>query len=209
MCYDNQADANRYLAGSVVYWDGQPIYVGEVNTDHHSGDLIVTAYKMPYNGMDEIRVPLDDPRFNPFKFKTGYVNTDGGEAVFLRRIPARIQLQGLCNNNTVVQTRDGGRGGTNFRNLIRDKGLANTLRGIYPTLTEVKETLAQEPHRMSMAFSRDLAVVRHPQFKNLFFLSYRNEDISFSQDCEFTLAEEFSYLTEICEPKGCLKRAVA
>ena len=208
MCYDNQADANRYLAGSVVYWDGQPIYVGEVYTDYETGVLMVQAFKMPYDGQDQVKVPLHDPRFNPFKFKTGYVNTRDGEAVYLRRVPARIQLQGLCNNNTVVTSRDGGRG-YQIRSLLRDPGLTDTLKGVYPTLEEVKDKLARDVRVTSMAFSRDLAVVRHPQFKNLFFLSYRNEDISFSQDCEFTLAEEFSYLTQICEPKGCLKKAVA
>ena len=141
------------------------------------------------------------------KFKLGYVNCDDKQARFVSRKPARIQTQGLCAANlTIKEDYDElGRGWT-FRNLIRESGGFDMMMGRYPTLDEAKMRLCADKTVKSVAFDRDFAVVRHTTLSNLFFLVYKGSQVSFSGDFEFSLPEEFQFLTEVCTPKGCLKK---
>lgn len=207
--YDNHQDANRYLANTVCYWDGVPIYVAECRAGRNDRNIIEAyAYKLPYGFHDGEYFNIGDERFNAFKYKLGYINTGNG-VVYMARRPARIQSQGLCANNVNIRGMSVGAGGARYRDdfndLVRGDGFKDMLLGKYPSMAEARKILLEKPNIRAVAFSREFAIKRHPQFKNLFFLSYKGEDISYSETSEFSLPEEYKYLKEISTQKGCLK----
>lgn len=204
--YDNAQDANRYLSNTVCYWAGEPVYVAECRASRNDRNAIEAyVYKLPYGFSEGFYCNIGDERFNAFKFRLGYINHNNN-VVYMSRRPARIQSQGLCSNNVNIRGSLNGRHRDDFNDLVRSKGLTDMLMGKYPTLDEARKTLLEKSDVRAVAFSREFAIKRHPQFKNLFFLSYKGEDVSYSDTAEFSLPEEYKYLNEISSQKGCLKR---
>jgi hypothetical protein len=205
--YDNAPDANRYLANTICYWRGEPVMVSGVDAGYQA-----IGYKLPYprgRNPEVIRFDVRDEAFNATDYRLGYINTAEAGAIFATRRPARIQSQGLCGANMSFKQRVGRdvRPRDILRDLVYDAGLRDMLMGRYPTVEEARQKLRDNPNIMSVAFDRLFAIRRHEQFNNLFFLEYRGNDVAHSQEVQFVLPDEFTYLTESCQPKGCLKAA--
>lgn len=209
--YDNAGDANRYLSGTVAYWDGDPVYIFEVtNRQNDAGRRIIMAYvcKIPMGGQLEFWIDINDAKFNCMKYQLGYCNSKEYGAIYVSRRPARIQSQGICGANLSAKgLADGLRGRDIFGHLTRDPGFVDMLTGKYPTADEARKMLEANPKIKAVAFSPTLCFKRHPRFSNLLFLGYKGDDVAYSDSGEFTLPEEYHYLRETCQPKGCLKAA--
>ena len=212
--YDNVNDASRYLGNTICYWDGEPFYVDGVVSDvTPEGRLYFKAIgrSIPWGprGDNDITCDIADARFNAFKYTLGYYNSKNGRADFVTRRPSRIQSQGITASNLSVnrngQVRQANR--DDLRSWLSDKGFRDMLRGEYPTIEEVRAKMQEDKTIKSMAFDRFMALRRHENFTNLFYLAYKGEDVSWSDDGAFVLPNEFTYLTESCQPKGCLKAA--
>lgn len=203
--YDNLNDASRYLSSTVCYWDGVPVYVSDMRrSENNREEFDAYCYELPYNGARADWRNISDPRFNAFKFQMGYMNI-GDSIRYMSRRPARIQSQGLCGNNTSIIGGNGMNGRGEFTEVIRHQGFKDMLMGVYPTIEEARQKLMENPRLRGMAFSREFAIKRHRAFNNLFFLSYKGEDISYSDTAEFSLSDDFSHLKEITIKKGALR----
>lgn len=202
--YDRADDANTYLRHTVCYWNGEPIYIERVG-----GDFQMSYYVLPITSNSELQYnDVRDPRFNCKQYQLGYMNSvKMGQSFHVTRRPARQVQQGLCDNNTsFTGALDPYADRFMMGQALRDPGFTNMLMGIYPSMAEVRERLADNKVK-SIAVSPQLAVKRHPQFTNLHFLEYKGREISFSETLEFDLPDEFKYLREICAPTGVLKAA--
>lgn len=206
--YDNIQDAARYLNGSICYWNGQPFLVDEMSHDPDGG-IIANGRTLPLNRADIVRAPIKDAGFNAFKYQLGYCNRRNGQADYITRRPARIQSQGLVSSNLAVNNGTGTRFSNrdDLRSWANDEGFVAMLRGEYPTMEEVRLKMIEDKSIKAMAFDKHICLRRHDNFSNLFYLSYKGEDISWSADGAFVLPDEYNYLTESCQPKGCLKAA--
>lgn len=204
MVYDNAADANSYLRGTVCYWGDAPIYVDRVTPD-----FLAHYYVLPLTGNAEmVTGDIRDRMFNCQQYRLGYMNSvTRTQSFHVSRRPARQLQQGLCDNNMIFRGNlDRFDDGYGMGRAIRDQGFVDMLRGTYPTVEEVRAQLVDKKVQ-SVAVSPQLAVKRHPQFSNLHFLEYKGREISFSETLEFALPDEFKYLREICAPTGVLKAA--
>lgn len=203
--FDNARDANQYLAATVCYYDGHPVYIEAVGADFNA-----SAYRLPYTGASKrINFDVRSPQFNCREFKLGYMNSEQtGKAIFVSRRPARGMAQGLSDTNLAF-TVDGvigarGRGAMALNAAIRDQGFADMLLGLYPDRATAEKSFKD---RQAVAVSPWLAIKKHGTLTNLRFLEYRGREISYSETFEFDLPEEFQYLREICRPVGCLRNA--
>jgi len=202
--FDRADDANSYLRATVCYWGNDPIYVERVTPD-----FFAHFYVLPLNGSSQIQTgDVRDARFNCQQYRLGYMNYGKtGNSYHVSRRPARQMQQGLSDNNlTIAGARDAYGDMLGLAKAIRDQGFVDMLKGVYPTMEEVRAKLLDKRTK-SVAVSPQLAVKRHPQFNNLHFLEYKGREISFSETLEFALPDEFKYLREICAPTGVLKAA--
>jgi len=207
--YDNQNDAMRYLGGTVCYWQGEPFYVDEIGLAPDGQGFQAIGRYLPLNLDRPARAPIADPGFNAFRYQLGYCNQGNGRASYITRRPARIQSQGIVapnlavnrGNGTMIANRE------DMRQWVNDPGFVSMLKGEYPTLEEARKKLMEDKGVKSVAFDKHICLRRHDSFSNLFYLSYKGEDVSWSDDGAFVLPDEFTYLTESCQPKGCLKAA--
>lgn len=211
--YDNANDAYRYLQGTVVYWNGTPVYVSDVQTIDRVIKALVRPIPIRGGRGDEEWVSIDDPNFNCMKYNLGYVNLVNGTVAYVTRRPARAQAQGLASQNVSVQYSHGidqrhwGRADI-WADLVRNQpGLGECLMGKYPSLDEARAKLMADKTVKAVAFDRYFAIKRHSEFSNLFFLNYKGEDISWSDSSEFSLPDGYKHLMEMCNEKGCLKAA--
>lgn len=211
MMYDNANDANRYLAGTIAYWDNEPVYVSSVERRRSPEGpyaLMALVTNLPIKLGGEFYINISDPRFNCMKYQLGYCNTREHGAVYITRRPARIQSQGICGANLSVRGHVGGiRDRDLFPTLIRDAGFVSMLKGEYPSVDEARKLLHENRNLNSVAFEKNLGFKRHKRFSNLLFLIYKGDDVAYSDSGEFTLPEEFRYLYEVCQSKGCIKAA--
>ena len=213
--YDNARDTRAYLEGSCIIYNGTMHYVAGVRGDQPR--IRLTLYPVPFDWTGArlpviAEVDLNDPGLNVFKIKLGYVNTARYGAVYISRKPSRITTQGLCasnlnfRSNSQMLRNDAQR--TILAYIVDDLGLNVLCTGAYPTFDEAMDQLERNPQIQSVAFDRDLAVCRHTSFKNLFFLSYKGEDVAFTSNGEFALPSEFKYLNDVCSLKtNRIKRA--
>jgi len=206
--YDNINDAARYLNGTICYWKGEPFYVDEMANDVEGG-LEAIGRTLPLQRGNAVRANIASPDFNAFKYQLGYCNRANGKAAYITRRPARIQSQGLVPSNLAVNFGDGTRFASrdDLRNWVSDPGFVDMLKGVYPTMEEARAKMMADKTIKSVAFDKHICLRRHESFTNLFYLSYKGEDISWSDDGAFALPDEYKYLTESCQPKGCLKVA--
>jgi hypothetical protein len=202
--FDNARDANQYLANTVCYWDGTPVYIERVRDD-----FMASGYKLPLTNTTEREAfNVLAPEFNCRNYNLGYMNsTKLGRAVFVSRRPVRGVSQGICDNNLQFSVNGApARHIMGINTAMRDRGFTAMLQRRYPTR---EEALAQfsKPNVPSVAVSPWVAIKKHDTLTNLRFLEYRGREISFSETHEFVLPTEFEYLREICGPTGVLRAA--
>lgn len=207
--YDNLQDAARYLNGTICYWQGEPFYVDEISLAADGRAFQAVGRSLPLNVGNHVSANIADPGFNAFKYQLGYCNQRKGQAIYITRRPARIQSQGLISANLAVNPGSGTRFASrdDMRNWVNDAGFVSMLKGEYPTMEEARAKMMADKDLKSIAFDKHICLRRHDSFSNLFYLSYKGEDISWSEDGAFVLPDEYTYLTESCQPKGCLKAA--
>ena len=140
--YQNVADAEQHLRGTVVMFDGMPAYVHSV-TALGNGRFLANLGHLPRIN-NTFEVDLFDARLDPKGIRLGYVNcTKYGEALFCSRIPARQYHQGLHQNNVnVARSHLTDARVTSFPYMLSDPGFADALRNIYPTFNEALNLLS-------------------------------------------------------------------
>jgi hypothetical protein len=196
--FDNAADADRFLSGTICYYDNVPIYIDRV-----ASNMRVRARSLPLNHNDydglqgRLEFELEDPLFNYTQFNLGYVNGTT-EAQFIMRIPLRGNSQGLCSQN--VRTVDGAR--LDFVSYMYHDGFKLMMRGEYPTFNEAVRQLSVSEQMRGRAFSRNLAVRRHPEINRLIHICYKGRDIGWGDGDRFTIGDEYAHLFEIIEASG-------
>lgn len=196
--YDNVRDARQSLQGSVCLYKGQPFSVHTVSSGGARGLSAIGILYKKDGSHEELVVKIDDPELNFMNFKLGYVNYDN-TSVYLKRVPVRTVAQGLSDQNVVSDYP-----GMGFGYLFARKGgKMEVFSGEYPTFEQAVETLVNNRETSSIAFSRYLALNRHPRFLSLFFLEYKGKEVAYSSNgLEFSLPSEFNHLQQIMHKYG-------
>lgn len=190
----SSADANRYLSQSLVMYDNEPVWVLESSEDM-TFSIYSTSSKTKQ--VKQINYLDNKNKFNFTPVPLGFVNRyeEGEDAVVLERIPLRRWKIGLSASNIVVTSPLQDEQGT-MPSLIYSPFLANTIKGIFPS---VKEILSELKHKdILIAFSRNFAVMSgsgdlYYKYK---ILGVRKPIGTIDQEGNFNLDEDVIYLKE-------------
>lgn len=141
-------------------------------------------------------VPLEDPDIDIKTFKVGMVNTQKGNAYYIKRLPARGNYrQGLNARNMAAFScsRAHKAAPQGYNSLLTAPYLNQCIKNQYPVFEKARKNLVSD---RSIAFNRDMAIAMDSL--GLLFLQYKEYRVAWSDDNgdSFTLAASFAFLTE-------------
>jgi hypothetical protein len=200
--YENLEEASFRLNGTVVLYDGNPVYVATLE-NHKDGIVRVNIMDLPLdpNTMTSpsTRKMINSPKFNKFRpFEVGNMNylSQNGNLIPLRveRIPARTRMQGANSTNmriSMVDPRLAAGAAFNWNNLICNEGFVEMVKNIYPTLPEFFES--ETP---ACCLSRDLTV-NTVERSGVCYVFYKMESIGIlNTNGSLFLFPKYNYLKE-------------
>lgn len=186
--YENVGDAQMRLQGSVVLYDGEPVYIREVTqvgAGDPKGDVFrVYAEPLPLtsrerNREDEFRKFISSKKFDMAPFPMGFMNWNG-DAVYIHRRARRQQRQGFSEGtfgaDFVSQNPNGT--GINFGTCVKSKEFVDCIKGKYPSVSDATKIIMNDKAR-SVAFSRTFALVRDLELVDLIYLYHKQEKVGF------------------------------
>lgn len=197
--YDGDGDGQQRLAGTVVLFDGDPIYIYGVQNRLIQYSPVLTMN----NNRNPSHVPLNDPRINALNIPLGYVNTLYKEAVYLRRRPIRHGYQGireqalLINPFGSLKARTAlGQNRYTWGPLMRDPGFTDMCHNKYPTYDAAMKLMEEDKDLFSVAFHRRLSLNRtKPGFP--IYIYYRGNQVAWSDNGKLQLPPQLSHYREL------------
>jgi hypothetical protein len=199
--YDMVDQADMRLRNTVILVHDKPV---EVLSCKKAGKSVMLqfTYLPKRTVVDEIDVT--DEAVNMRDLKLGYVNFDN-EALYLTRIPARQQQQGLSGRNISIPNYSAdnpafkrGHIAADFERLKASASFADALTNVYPTFQEAIVMLDQADERVSVAFSRVFALKKDKELE-FFELHYKAQRIAWGDPNNFNLPSSSRFLSEILD----------
>ena len=213
--YQNLEEVNFRLVDTVVLYDDDPAYIHRAS-EHRDGTIRLHISILPNqigvrrdrdeddvddeDEMDEpntVRKLITSPKFKMFRpFKMGFMNDFSLDpnAKYTTRLPARRSKQGLFGESFAsTSLKDDPRGvpKENFRTVIGRVPFAEMVKGQYPELIEVLDTLHEDT---SIAVDREFAIKRDRL--GLDYLYFKTDKVGLVRRGEVLLGNRFGYLRE-------------
>jgi len=201
--------ARERLAGTVVLYDNQPVYINDIENGNNFDDGIPRAnITICADGSGKTsRKRLDSPKFNKFRSlpELGWINSAKYGAILMSRKATRSRLHGLNGNNVNTTFFYGmpeytaGRFERGWDHTYDTKSFVDLCNNIYPTLESV---LLNAQENSALGFSRKFAVYRDTL--GLRWLYRESERIGiFTNANSLNLLEKFKFYREeiMSEPK--------
>lgn len=199
LMYDSADEANNRLAGTIVSYDGEPVYIRDAQ-NHADGCIRLSMIPHPFNG-SATRKRIDSPAFNKFRpIPLGFCNffTPGGNrhVTWCERTSPRSRRQGLCSDNVrMITLSPGGSGGMRGIRLEGAFSGSDAFRemvtGQYPSFDLVLRTLVPDS---SIAVSREFALRRGKM--NLVTLHHKLEEVGVVFRGQLFLSNDHQFLME-------------
>jgi hypothetical protein len=159
--------ARERLSGTVVLYDGQPVYINDIENGDNFEDGIPRANISMCGQVDgkTFRKRLDSPKFNKFRSlpELGWINSTKYGAILLQRRATRSRLHGLSGNNVYASFFLGmpeytiGRFERGWEAVWNTKSFIDQCNNEYPSLASI---LLNIEEASGLAFSRKFAVYR-------------------------------------------------
>lgn len=214
--YENLEEAQRRLTGTVVLYDGEPVYIAQVSNVREDNTFRLWCQKLPNEDLNlgigdlpegerpvnSFRKKINSPRFNKFRpFEMGYINLfqtrAGGKLffpVYLTRTPARRGKQGFNEGSYNCRDNRGGDRRPSFVDIIFSEAFVEMIKGDYPSYREVVARV-QDVEEGGIAVDRAFCVCKDRE-SGIVFLDYRSETVGIARADEILLSDKFSFLRE-------------
>lgn len=222
MKYESLEEVKHRLAGTVVLYNKEPVYLRDVCSENEDGKYgeFVVLFKLP--GMKEhFFVDKDDARLEYKRIRLGYVN-GRYTALYIVRTPARRFKQGLTKDNIFIFTpKDSLKNGdedlgaldysdishltitppqssVSWDKLYRTKAFYNMIMGEYPSVAECLEKLKENKKVLSQAFTKCFAISKNSL--ELTTLLYKGDVVGYSEYKDrFKIPKDKFWLREVLE----------
>lgn len=199
--YENAAEAEHRLYGTVIMYDGKPVYCAGVQGVGANGALLKLNYLPLQKGGralgDDATIDMSAPGLQVRELRFGYMNSPKN-AYYIVRNPNRHFKQGVTQNSLYSEPVEGDEGRAaymTFGAMLQEPGFVDMMRGVYPTPEQAIDKLLSTRDIKAVAFTRDLCIRR--DFGDLISLMFKNDKVAWSEDGRrFKLAEDFKYLKE-------------
>lgn len=190
--WDNYEDARMRCSGSVVRYEGKPIYIHEVTGDLHIKFTSLLSQRQK-------TVKLDDPKIDWKPVPAGFVNT-GGTMAYVCRRPVRKWKQGLHRDNIHVVEGDR-RHRLRYADLLRSREFGRCAMRDYPKFDNAMEAVAAgkdaKSKVLARAFSPEFGLTRTEL--GLVWLVYRGDRVGWYEKGHLRLGEGKEYLIQSYE----------
>jgi len=198
--YETAEEIRARLEGSVVMYDGSPVYIAKV--DDAIDDIArVWISDLPYvGGAKTTRKFLSSKKFDLAPFKMGYFNYEG-RAIFASRAPIRQYKQGLTSGTLTLQNTQGkgGEVGVSFARAIANQGFVDMIHNKYPDFKTAGDLLGDK-NTSSVAVSRTFAFVIDNDIDALLLMhKFVRCGICLKGDKSLRVPEKFHFLREEME----------
>lgn len=206
--YESVNDANMRLSGTIVLYDGKPVFIREVGAigegEGKNGDIYrVYINELPIKrGAQTERKFISSKKFDLAPFPMGFMNTEAGKAVYLSRAPRRQQKQGL-SEATLSQYAVGDLTGARvvrFADLTNSQPFVDCINGKYPSVAEATQLVKDGAD--SVAFSRCFAIARDSSLPELIYLYHKKDKVGFIMDGKLKLSAKGRCLRESLNEVG-------
>lgn len=192
--YDyNHEQARMRLSGTIVGYNDGFFFVEDVRVGKEGG-LTAVAWELPLRENVKLLKLQDIQCFN---YNLGYWNFSNKEALYVVRVPARQQRQGICDENLNIVTKNGLRRTRDYGRVINCPEFTKMLKGIYPSFEDARKRLMSR-EAVSVAVSRDIAY-RYDDDLEFYTLEYRGRTVAHGDIDKINLPTKFSYLREQLE----------
>lgn len=185
--------ARMRLAGTIVGYNKE-FYLVEDARLGRENEIIIVGWDLPARRGTKL-IKLKD--IECFEYNLGYWNWNNREALYVVRVPARQQRQGICDENLNIVTKDGLRRTREYARVTSCPEFVNMLKGVYPSFEEARKRLMSR-ESSCVAVSRDIAY-RFDEDLEFYTLEYRGRAVAHGDiDC-IKLPSKYSYLKEQLE----------
>lgn len=167
-CFFDYVHAHRYLSGSVILYDGQPVYVMECFGEGDELGAVIRKVGRNWR-QDSGRIMFNDPLVDMTPIPLGMCNYtisrgeegdhNATQALVLKRAPVRAWKVGLTKSNLRVRSAEGNPSIAAKESLITSQSLTNMVNSKYPPLKEAMLKTDDES-TLSFAFSRNFALAK-------------------------------------------------
>jgi len=191
--YDNIEDAKAKLAASIVYYDGVPVYIK--NVDEQGDGSFHAILTNTLTGKHLMQKDITDPLFNFTRFNLGYSNHKAS-ACWWYRVPAKQYKQGLKSDQLRHKASDpamatGGGFAFNPTTCINEM-----LINQYPSMEEAEKAVRDADWTRVVAFHKNFAMSYDKIHKDM-LLEYKGTVIGFiNKNLGLQLVEEYEHLYE-------------
>lgn len=197
--YENAEEVRFRLEGTIVQYEGKPVYITRVGMPDLEEKEIARVYfrALPIGANKEVRKLLSSKNFDLAPVKLGYMNKDG-KAYYLARTAVRQNKQGLNSQVLTYQSVTGGHLGRqfDFRLLVEDQCFVDLLNGVYPTFKEVEQMFGNKGIT-SVAISRCFAFMIDHDFECLYLMHKGVKcGICFKGEDKMTVPPKYRFLKE-------------
>lgn len=189
------------LLGTIVLYKDLPVYVQDITrgqglANPRTPRILISDVE---DTTKMVRKRLDSPHFNKFRSlpSLGWINRRQGQAVFVERLPARIQQHGISQQNTRVHHFNGDlalldSGRPDISQTFFNKYFKMSHQGLFPSLESILNNI-QEGN--AIAFNRDCCVTRDELGMRWLYHKTRKVGMFPGADT-VVLANKFSYLRD-------------
>lgn len=154
--YASQNDVYARLNNTVCRYDGEPVYIN-VDTGEVTGTIVCNFYHASKRDPAFIQCNTIDPLFDESSPELGYMNHDK-QVLYLARVPARMNQQGLSIANVVVFRK----GGEKQRNVtileLRSDGFRNMIVNDYRPFDKALNKMMDQRKIKGLAFHKHAAL---------------------------------------------------
>jgi hypothetical protein len=207
--YENLGDAQMRLQGTIVLYDGEPVYitdVREVGPGDPKGDIFrVYASPLPYDPgirrAEEMRKFISSKKFDLAPFPMGFMNFQGN-VFYCTRLARRQQRQGLSAGTlSALPVGNPTVGAHRFETLISVPEFLDCIKGRYPTVAEATRQI-EEAGATGIAFSRSFCLVKDNDIPELIYLFHKKEKVGFIMEGRLMLSKKGKCLKESLNEVG-------
>ena len=203
--YESLEEAQMRLVGSVVSYDGEPVYIRAVEAvapgDPKPDIFRVYAKPLPLVNDRGDEDPAQFRKFissRKFDFSTprlGWFVGDKGRLYFASRAPLRQQRQGLSQNNLGINDVRG-MGGMNFNRALACQGFVDMLKGVVHDFDHSYGLMVRDPELSGVALNYEFALIRDDDLPELIYLYHKMNKVGFIAQGRTVLKNNVQYLRE-------------
>ena len=191
--YDYNLEQARMRLLTTIVGSGDDFYYVEDVRAGREGVITIIGFKLP-DLRDQKLMRLDE--IQCFEYNIGYWN-HGREAVYVVRVPARQNKQGIAHDNLRVVQKDRLASLRDYQRHYTSPTFLDMLKNKYPTFEEARAKLLSK-EAVSVAVTKDIAY-RYDDDLEFFILEYKGRAVAHGDIDKMSVPTKYQYLREKLE----------